>query len=72
MLDSRVILHQNAHRMLKELQRSSEVCETTLAEFTQLFVRAARRNFSETLQYFRTSWAQKLRDSDAGRFLFRI
>ena len=36
------------------------------------FVRAARRNFSETLQFFRASWAQNLRDPDAGRFLFRI
>ena len=45
MLDSRVILHQNAHRILKELQRSSEVLETTLAEFTQLFVRAAAEIF---------------------------
>ena len=36
------------------------------------FVRAARRNFSETLQFFRANWAQNLRDPDAGRFLFRI
>ena len=35
------------------------------------FVRAARRNFSETLQFFRANWAQNLRDPDAGRF-FRI
>ena len=36
------------------------------------FVRAARRFFSGTLQFFRASWAQNLRDPDAGRFLFRI
>ena len=36
------------------------------------FVRAARRNFSETLQFFRANSAQNLRDPDAGRFLFRI
>ena len=36
------------------------------------FVRAARRIFSGTLQFFRASWAQNLRDPDAGRFLFRI
>ena len=35
-------------------------------------VRAARRNFSGILQFFRASWAQNLRDPDAGRFLFRI
>ena len=36
------------------------------------FVRAARRIFSGTLQFFRASSAQNLRDPDAGRFLFRI
>ena len=36
------------------------------------FVRAARRFFSGTLQFFRASWAQNVRDPDAGRFLFRI
>ena len=36
------------------------------------FVRAARRIFSGTLQFFRASCAQNLRDPDAGRFLFRI
>ena len=34
------------------------------------FLRAAHRNFSETLQFCRASWAQNLRDPDAGRFLF--
>ena len=44
-----------------------------LAEFTQLL--CARRAdffnffFSGTLQFFRASWAQNLRDPDAGRFL---
>ena len=33
-------------------------------------VRAARRNFSETLQFFRANWAQNLRDPDAERFFF--
>ena len=36
------------------------------------FVRAARRIFSGTLQFFRASWAQNLRDPDAGRFSFQI
>ena len=36
------------------------------------FVRAARRNFSETLKFFRASSAQNLRDPDAGRYFFRI
>ena len=36
------------------------------------FERAARRFFSGTLQFFRASWAQNVRDPDAGRFLFRI
>ena len=40
-LDSRVILHSNARRLGKELQRSSAVRATTLAEFTQL-LRARR------------------------------
>ena len=66
-LDPRIILHENSHRLGIELQRSSEVCETTLAEFTQIFVRAARRFFSGILQFFRASWAQNLRDPDAGR-----
>ena len=34
------------------------------------FLRAARRKFSETLQFFRASWAQNLCDQDAGRLLF--
>ena len=40
-LDSRFILHQNAHRLGQELQRSSALRATTLAEFTQL-LRARR------------------------------
>ena len=35
-----------------------------------IFLRAARRSFSENLQFFRASWAQNLRDPDAGRLLF--
>ena len=34
------------------------------------FLRAACRKFSETLQFFRASWAQKLCDPDAGRLFF--
>ena len=52
MLDSRVILHSNAHRIRKELQRSSEVCATTPAEFTQLFVRAAAEKFQKLCNLF--------------------
>ena len=37
-----------------------------------VFVRAARRIFSGTLQVFRASWPQNLRDPDAGCFPFRI
>ena len=40
-LDSRFILHQNAHRLGQELQRSSVLRATTLAESTQL-LRALR------------------------------
>ena len=36
------------------------------------FARAARRKISGTLQFFRASWAENLRDPDAGRFPFRI
>ena len=36
------------------------------------FARAARRKISGTLQFFRASWAEILRDPDAGRFPFRI
>ena len=35
-----------------------------------IFLRAARRSFSENLQFFRASWAQNLRDPDAGRLIF--
>ena len=35
-------------------------------------VRAARQFFSGTSQFFRASWAEKLRDPDAGRVPFRI
>ena len=38
----------------------------------QLFVRAARRKFSEILQFFCAILAQRLRDLDAERALFRI
>ena len=34
------------------------------------FLRAACRKFSETLQFFRASWAQKLCVPDAGRLFF--
>ena len=37
-----------------------------------VFVRAARRIFFRNFAIFRASWAQILRDPDAGRFLFRI
>ena len=46
-----------------ELQR-------TQAECMKLFVRAARRIFSEILQFFRAILAQHLRDLDAERALF--
>ena len=36
------------------------------------FARAARRKNSGTSQFFRASWAQNLRDPDAGRFPFQI
>ena len=36
----------------------------------ETFLRAARRKFSGNLQFFHASWAQNLRDPDAGRFLF--
>ena len=70
-LDARVILHQNARRLGQELQRSSALRATKLADSTQL-LRAARRKISGTLQFFRASWAEILRDPDAGRFPFRI
>ena len=38
----------------------------------QLFVRAARRKFSEILQFFCAILALRLRDLDAERALFRI
>ena len=56
----------------KELHRRSAVRATTLAEFTQLFCARRAEIFSGTLQFFRASWAQNLRDPDAGRFPFRI
>ena len=37
----------------------------------QFFVRAARRKFSEILQFLRAILAQRLRDFDAKRALFR-
>ena len=41
------------------------------AECVQVFVRAARRKFSEILQFFRAKLAQHLRDLDAKRELFQ-
>ena len=38
-------------------------------DFTQFFMRAAPRIFSETSQIFRASWAQNLLDPDAGRIM---
>ena len=35
-----------------------------------VFMRAAPRISSETSQFFRAIWAQKLRDPDAGRLVF--
>ena len=35
-----------------------------------ILLRAARRKISGNLQFFRASWAQNLRDPDAGRLLF--
>ena len=35
-----------------------------------IFLRAARRKIAGNLQFFRASWAQNLRDLDAGRLLF--
>ena len=46
--------------------------QRTKAECMQLFVRAARRKFSEILQFFCAILAQRLRDLDAERALFRI
>ena len=46
--------------------------QRTKAECMQLFVRAARRTFSEILQFFCAILAQRLRDLDAERALFRI
>ena len=40
-LDPRIILHENSHRLEKELQRGSEGFEKTVVEFTQLL--CARR-----------------------------
>ena len=46
--------------------------QRTKAECMHFFVRAARRNFSEILQFFCTILAQRLRDLDAERAPFRI
>ena len=51
-LDSRVILHQNARRLGKELQRSFAVRATTLAEFTQLLCAWRAENFRELCNFF--------------------
>ena len=49
----------------------SRELQPTQAECMQFFVRAARRKFSEILQFFRAILAQHLRDLDAKRALFR-
>ena len=46
--------------------------QRTKAECMQLFVRAARRKFSKSLQFFCAILAQRVRDLDAERALFRI
>ena len=53
-LDARppIVLHENSHRLEKELQRSSEVCETTLAEFTQLLCARRVKNFRDLGNFF--------------------
>ena len=51
-LDSRVILHSNAHRLGKELQQNSAVCATTLAEFTQLLCARRAENFRRLCNFF--------------------
>ena len=56
----------------KELQRRSAVRATTLAEFTQLLCARRAEIFRKLRNFFRASSAQKLRDPDAGRVLFRI
>ena len=51
-LDPRIILHENSHRLGIELQRSSEVCETTLAEFTQLLCARRAKIFRDLGNFF--------------------
>ncbi len=51
-LDSRVILHSNARRLGKELQRSSAVRATTLAEFTQLLCARRAKIFRDLGNFF--------------------
>ena len=51
-LDPRIILHENSHRLGIELQRSSEVCETTLAEFTQLSCARRAKIFRDLGNFF--------------------
>ena len=51
-LDSRFILHSNAHRLGKELQQNFAVCATTLAEFTQFLCAQRAENFREICNSF--------------------
>ena len=68
-LNSRVILHSNAHGPGSELlQRISAVRAATLAELTQLLC-ARRAEIYRKLRNSFASWAQNLRDADAGRLL---
>ena len=59
----------NAHGPGRELlQRISDVRAATLAELTQLLCARRAENFRKLRNSF-ASWAQNLRDADAGRLL---
>ena len=71
-LDAGLARYLALERKLTRSKAATKFCSSRnhAGRVRAAFVRAARRNFSETLQYFRATSAQNLRDPDAGRFLF--
>ena len=69
--DARLFGCQRTHDLVKSFKDVMRVAAHRHAECMQFFVRAARRKFSEILQFFRAKLAQHLRDLDAKRELFQ-
>ena len=68
-LDAGLVLELASERTPTRKRAATKFCgfRNNVGRVHAIFLRAARRSFSEKLQFFRASWAQNLRDPDAGR-----